>query len=149
MFLCPKCPIKLQSKNEFVKHMDGHQGLGRSYYPCPICKIDFSGRTTFYKHMETHGNQVAENEIQRFLCRHCRICYSSIKALEDHLKTLEKIPCPFCRSRTVPSFGAYKTHKSRWVTVFQNGKFFAIDKKFDRVRAGTPITDWNSSKSGI
>ena len=38
---------------------------------------------------------------------------TNFKALEDHLKTLEEIPCPFCRSRTIPSFGAYKTHKSR------------------------------------
>ena len=113
MFVCPFCKDTLKTKNEYIKHMDGHSTGSKKDYPCPICNIFIHNRKSFYKHMECHENKPAE-ESQQILCRHCQNTFTSISDIENHLETLgPKIFCPFCQSKPSSSMNAYRVHKHR------------------------------------
>ena len=119
MFFCPICVPKknLRTKNEYVKHFDAtHFTKSRQVYPCPECQIGFKNRTSFYKHVKIHDFHVEEDgSSKQNLCRHCSQSFSSTKLLEDHLKTIQdNIPCPYCR-KSIPNYGAFRTHKYRYL----------------------------------
>ena len=120
MYTCPKCQTVVKSKYGYIQHMDGHFTSSNKNIPCPICKLGLgTSRQTFYKHMSSHDTPKVESPAESeetLYCGHCDTSFPSKKSIETHFQTFEdgiKIPCPFCKSKSLPSFAAYKMHKTR------------------------------------
>ena len=134
MYTCPKCKTVLKCKSGYLQHMDGHFIKSKKNIPCPICKLGLgTSRRTFYDHMKTHSPQKAEPE-KTLYCRHCDKSFLTKKAIEEHFQTFDKnvnVPCPFCKSKNLPSFIAYKTHKTRWVASMKSSFVYFIASAID------------------
>ena len=118
MYNCPQCKTTWITKNSYLKHFDGHIIGSKKLYPCPICAIRFKNRKSFYEHMDSHDNipKLEPKKEKELYCRHCDKVFLSKKAIEDHFQTFgenDMVFCPFCNSKSLPSFAAYKMHKNR------------------------------------
>ena len=115
MYSCPRCPQKLNTRNEYLAHMGIHSKSLKNGFPCPYCKIAFQSRKGFYDHIVIH-EKVEKEESTPVLCRHCNVSFSSVNEVERHLRTLPQnvnIPCPFCKVPPFKDLNHYNVHRHR------------------------------------
>ena len=103
LYPCVKCGIELNSKKDFLHHLETHIGRkSRTKYAPEVLKCDHChSEFTFKKNLDRHMQLVYdERGCPKYRCEECDITLCTGKQLEKHNKqTHTDHRCPSCKQR--------------------------------------------------